>query len=347
MKKKVLHVLSSNDFAGAENVAMCIISNMSDSFECAYASPIGGIKDNLASRGIRYIPIQNFSYFQIHKVIKEWKPDIVHAHDFKATIKCLSLFRTIPVVSHIHQNPTWLRKIRIHSILFFLACYQLAKIIVVSPAIKETTFLSRFFKHKTEVISNIVDRNWITQRAQLETGAENDIAFIGRFEDVKDPLRFINIVAEVVKELPNLNVIMMGGGTLEERCKKAIRVKKLEGTIDVRDFLDNPYPLLKSAKMLVMTSKSEGLPMVAIEALAFGKPVLVPRLNGIENIVDASCGFICNSDQDFVKNIVGLSTSTEKYKDMSLAASKRAAEICDMDLYRKQVEQVYRDAVRS
>lgn len=345
MKKKVLHVLSSNDFAGAENVAMCIISNLSDSFECAYASPAGGIKDILASRDITYIPIEKFSYAQIRKVIKEWKPDIIHAHDFTATIKCLLASITVPVVSHIHQNPAWLKTVNMYSILFFLACLKIKEIIVVSPAIQETTFLTHLFNKKTKVIKNIIDINWITKKAASYTDKAYDIAFIGRFEDIKNPLRFINIVSQVTEEFPGLKVIMMGGGALEEECRKVIIAKRLQGNIDLKGFLVNPYPILKNSKVLVMTSKSEGLPMVAIEALSMGKPVIVPQLVGIENVVDRGCGYICKTDKEFVDNIVTLLNFDENYLKMSLAASIKAEIICDMDKYKEQVKQVYRNAI--
>lgn len=346
MKKKVLHVLSSNDIAGAENVAICMISNLSDSFQCIYASPEGGIRESLASRDIAYVPIKKFSFWQIRKVIKASKPDIIHAHDFRATLKCLSVFRSIPVVSHIHQNPAWLRTFNKHSMVFFLACYKISKIIVVSPAIKEATFLSHYFHRKLAVIHNIVDLKWISKNAEHATTGEYDLAFIARFEEVKDPLRFINIVSELVKISPHLKAIMLGGGTLEVECRQAIEEKKLQRNIELRGFLDNPYPVLNNSKMLVMTSKTEGLPMVAIEALSLGKPVIVPQLDGIENIIDDSCGSICKSDEQFVSTIVSCLTLDEKYRNLSLGALRRAENLCNMDMYIEQLEQVYRDAVR-
>lgn len=345
MDKKILHILPSTGVAGAENVAICIISNLADSFNCAYASPEGEIRDTLKSRGITFIPLRNLSSAQIRKVIKDWQPNVIHAHDFTATIRCLFSTPSVPVISHIHQNPTWLRSLDFRTILFFFACFTLSKIVLVSPAIKKGTFLSYFFRSKTEVIKNVVDIEWITHKASCHTYESFDLAFIGRFEDVKDPLRFITIISEVVKKIPHLKVIMIGGGSLEEECRKAIEAKGIQKNLDLRGFLENPFSILKKSKILVMTSKSEGLPMVAIEALALGKPIIVPQLIGIENVVDDECGFVCKTNAEFIRQIITLLTSEKKYLEMSIAASQKAKDICRMDMYKEKLKKVYHDAI--
>ncbi|MBB4824902.1 glycosyltransferase involved in cell wall biosynthesis [Sporosarcina luteola] len=345
MGKKVLHILPSNDLAGAENVAISMISHMSDPFECAYASPEGGIKEILMDRGIRHIPLHQFTSSQIRKVVKEWKPDIIHAHDFKATIKSLFSFTSIPVISHIHQNPIWLHRLNLRSVLFFAACLKLDQVIVVSPVIKERTLLAYAFKSKTMAISNVVDREWIKQKAAFPADDCYDMAFIGRFEDVKDPLRFIQIVSEVKQQMPDLKVIMMGGGTLADECRKVIQAKGMQQTIELKGFMDNPYPLLNTSKVLVLTSKSEGLPMVVMEAMTLGKPVVVPRLTGMDTIVEESCGCICETDAEFIQNLITLLQSEETYARMSQAALKKAELVCNMEFYIEQVKKVYHDAI--
>ena len=111
MKKKVLHVLSSNKYSGAENVATYIVKLTNDNYESVYTSPKGSIKESLKLRGIKYIQMNDFSVSEIKKVIHDYKPDIIHAHDFTATIKCILVNSKLPIVSHIHQNPTWIKKI--------------------------------------------------------------------------------------------------------------------------------------------------------------------------------------------------------------------------------------------
>ena len=56
---KVLHLLQSNRFSGAENIACQIISMCSEEkIEFAYASPDGPIRDALKERNIKFLPIK-------------------------------------------------------------------------------------------------------------------------------------------------------------------------------------------------------------------------------------------------------------------------------------------------
>lgn len=340
MKKRILHVLSSNDLAGAENVAIGIITTLSDSYESAYASPNGLIEDVLQNRGIEHVEMKQLSIRQLRKIIREWKPDLIHAHDFTATIKCSLATFTIPVISHIHQNPHWLQSVNKYSIVFFLACLKIQKIVVVSPIIKETSFLNRF-PSRCISIKNIVDINAIKKNALLVEDKDFDIAFIGRYEDIKNPLRFIEICEKVIEIIPNLRVVMLGGGSLEQVCQKVILQRNLQKNIEIRGFQMNPYPALLHSKVFVMTSKSEGLPMVLMEALALSKPVIVPLLPGIDNIVDDSCSYICEKDFEFVEAIIILLNSVEEYQRLKKGAYQRAEELSDIAQYKYQLGQVY------
>ena len=340
MKKRILHVLSSNDFAGAENIAIGIISYLSDIYESGYASPAGLIQEVLRNRGIEHVEMKKLSIRQLQKIIREWKPDLIHAHDFTATIKCSLATLTIPVISHIHQNPHWLRSINKYSVVFYLTCLKIQKIVVVSPIIKETSFLARFTT-KCIPINNIVDKDFIKKNALLTEDKDFDLAFVGRYEDIKNPLRFIDICEKVIEIVPTLRVVMLGGGSLEELCRQTVLERNLQKNIEIRGFQMNPYPSLQSSKIFVMTSKSEGLPMVLMEALALSKPVIVPRLPGINNIVDNSCSYICETDDEFVEAIVVLLHSKEEYQRLTTGAYERAEKLSDIVQYKYHLRKVY------
>lgn len=93
---KVLHVLQSNRYAGAENVACTIIKMFQQSqenIEFFYISPNGKIKEILDKEKIKFIPIKKLSYLQLKKIIDEIKPDIIHAHDFKSSVLCSFFYK--------------------------------------------------------------------------------------------------------------------------------------------------------------------------------------------------------------------------------------------------------------
>ena len=65
---KVLHILNTNNFSGAENVVINIINNMKNNNELVYVSPEGPIRDYLEENDIMYEPIKKVSINEIKKV---------------------------------------------------------------------------------------------------------------------------------------------------------------------------------------------------------------------------------------------------------------------------------------
>lgn len=83
---KILHLLASDRFSGAENVVCQIIEmfKADDEFEMVYCSPRGQIETALKEKGIKFLPIKKLTPLHLAKILKEYQPDIVHAHDVKS-----------------------------------------------------------------------------------------------------------------------------------------------------------------------------------------------------------------------------------------------------------------------
>ena len=120
---KILHLLSTNSFSGAENV-VCQIINMFDSDKdimMAYCSPDGKIKEKLQEKKIDFLPLNKLNYSSIKKAIMDFEPDIIHAHDIKATIYASLFSKKCKIISHVHGNSIDMRK-NIFKIVAFPYC---------------------------------------------------------------------------------------------------------------------------------------------------------------------------------------------------------------------------------
>ena len=85
-------------------------------YKFVYVSLEGSIRERLKQEHIKYEAIEKVSRREIQRVIHKYHPSIIHAHDFTASIICASVAGKIPVISHIHNNSPWLRKVCINSI---------------------------------------------------------------------------------------------------------------------------------------------------------------------------------------------------------------------------------------
>lgn len=70
------------------------------------------------------------------------------------------------------------------------------------------------------------------------------------------------------------SLVFVGQGPLEAELKELATSLNLESKIVFAGFYSNPYPLIKNAKLMVLSSDYEGLPMVILEALSLDVPVI-------------------------------------------------------------------------
>jgi glycosyltransferase involved in cell wall biosynthesis len=337
-----MHLLSSNSYSGAENVAITIIRNLSKKYEMAYVSPEGPIANLLTREGIKYIPLREMSINQVRKAVRLWKPDIIHAHDFQASIVSTFMTPQQLIISHLHHNPKWLTKLNIRSFAYLVASLRIARILCVSPVVLNEYFFSNLIKNKSLIFPNAVDCQKIIQLSQIENWTElYDIAFVGRLAEQKDPLRFINIIGKLSKRVSNIKGVIIGHGKLFEACKQKIFDMGLEQNLFMLGFKQNPFPILKNTKVLVMPSKREGYGLVAVEAMALGKPVLATPVGGLANIVNSECGGLCDSDDDFIYRLEKILSDQVYLNTLSDNAYKRARELGNIDRYINELFNIY------
>lgn len=287
---KIIHVLNTSKYSGAENVAISIIEKMKENNEIIYVSLDGDIRKHLEEKNIKFEPVKKLNIKEIRRVIKKYKPDIIHAHDFTASVVCAFACGKIKLISHIHNNSTWLRAINVKSIVYLITSFKYSNIFLVSDSIIKEYIFGNCIKNKSEIIGNPVDVSTIINKANNDSTnmEEYDLVFLGRLSKEKNPTQFIEIV-KLVQDKRGINAVMIGDGPLKEECKELIDKYQLNSVITLKGFLNNPYVILKNSKILCMTSIWEGFGLAAIEALTLGKPVIAPKVGGLPNIVDENC----------------------------------------------------------
>ncbi|HAT4283863.1 TPA: glycosyltransferase [Clostridium perfringens] len=345
MKKdiKILHLLSSSSFSGAENVAVTIINGMKNKYNLAYASLDGDIRINIKDKKIKFIGLKNISLGEVKRVIDSFKPDIIHAHDFTMACMCSVLCWRVPIVAHIHQSPQWLKKISFKSFLFLISSINFKKIIFVNSETKIQKYIEKIIRNKIVILTNVLDKEKILNLSKIDINETYDIVFLGRLVDVKDPLRLINIVSKIKKIKSNIKVAIIGDGVLKSECENIVEVKGMNKNIILKGFMENPFPIINNSKLFIMTSKSEGTPMAMIEALILGKPVIVPELPTMEIVNQFSIGYICKSDEEYINNIIRVLNDKEIYDKIVNNINKYVQENIICEEYFQKIDDIYKE----
>lgn len=336
---KILHLLSSNSYSGAENVACTIIKKLGKKYECVYCSPNGPIKDTLKEKQIEYIPIKKMSYKRIEKVIINYDPDIIHAHDYRAACLAALFSENYRIIAHIHGNREEMHQINIKTLLFRLLSKRFHRIIWVSDSCLNDYVYKEKVRKNSLVLYNIVNKKEIIKKSkEYKCDKEYDLIFLGRLNDIKNPIRFI----EIIKDIKNIKVAIVGDGELKEEIIELIKTYKLTKRVKVYGFINNPYPILDNSKILVMTSVAEGTPMVALEAQALGKPIVSTPIDGLKKIIkDGYNGYLCNTNEGFIKAI-NLLLDDNHYNKMKENINNNFTEINNEDKYIKVIKDCYK-----
>ncbi|MDT2805868.1 glycosyltransferase [Vagococcus lutrae] len=292
---RVAHILVSNKMGGAEKVAIDIIKLTSNKHFSMYLSRDGEIRESLTENKINNFLFKKINIGKIRRVLKQNDIDIIHAHDFKASVVSALFFRKYKIISHIHQSPVWLSKRNIKTKLFNYLQKYFEYTIVTSEEIKQ----SFPYENQFIVLPNYVNANCANP---FETKRSIDFLFVGRLEPEKNPFKFVFIIEELVKTSRYINAVIVGSGSLYESLKEYIESKKLP--IRMLGFLKNPYSVMNDSKFMIITSEKEGFSLVAIEAMQCGAIIITQRIGGVTELLCSSNSIIV--EQDFIKEILNV-----------------------------------------
>jgi len=120
------------------------------------------------------------------------------------------------------------------------------------------------------------------------------IVCVGRLCPAKAQALLVEAIAPLVADHPTLDLVLIGDG--EDRADIEARIAELglgdHVTLAGWGTGDEVRAAITSARVFALPSFAEGLPIVLMESLALGRPVIATRITGIPELVDAGCGWI-------------------------------------------------------
>ena len=254
--------------------------------------------------------------FQKKRIVKACKHiqvgDLIIAHSLHAGLVALEFkrkFKTKFMVtwhgSDIHTNP-WLNHQLFYSTKEVIEnasynCFVSNNLLNLSNRITPEGVKivlyngvddTKFYPYTSEVIYKL--------KQKWNISKEKNIAFIGNLFDVKNVLVLPEIFKIVKSECPDVKFNIIGDGYLKERLKIAMSKYQLNvkfwGNISP---LDMPE-VINIMDLIVLPSKNEGLPLIALEALACGVPLVGSDVGGVSEVVGKEN--VVPLGQNFIEN---------------------------------------------
>ncbi len=201
---------------------------------------------------------------------------------------------------------------------FFLKAISSASAIGVRGSSSERFFIDKGIPK--EKIFTPPNEFTLPKIERLQDRKEYDLIYIGNFIEIKDLPLWIEIFKSVKKQREDITGVMLGDGNLFESIKS---LAHREGVYDNIDFVGRKkdvYEYINRSKILLMTSKLEGLPMVAVECMSVGVPAVLPDVGDVKDLIkDGENGVVISSrnSEEYTKAILELLSDKKRYSEMS------------------------------
>ena len=260
-------------------------------------------------------PLKDYAaYAQIKRVIREFKPDIVHTHAAKAGAvgRLAAVHCKVPVVLHTFHGHVFHSYFSPLKTRFFITlerwlASQSSAIIAISDLQKQE--LVERYRICPERKAHVVNLGFDLGRFQESMEEKrkrfrekwglkpNDIAvgIVGRLVPVKNHELFLQAIAQCLPENPNIKALVIGDGELRGNVESRAKTLSLDFTAErfsspdkhllFTSWIHEMDETMAGLDMVVLTSRNEGTPVSLIEAQAAGVPVVSTDVGGVRDIV--------------------------------------------------------------
>ena len=225
-------------------------------------------------------------------VMRSFKPDIVHVHvlALMERIVLSYFFRRVPKVFTTHgiSDSAPVRTLRQKLEKFILRMMPLRNVhgIYISEGVR------RHYGGNGPVVYNPIEVRECAESHKLhdELGISADAPIIGtacRFADPpKKPLVFVEVMCQVLKQLPSAHAVLMGDGEpeMKQKMRGLISSYNMEARIHWLGYRKDAPELTGELSMFIMTSRWEGMPTALLEAMSQSTPIAF--LKGDGGLVD-------------------------------------------------------------
>lgn len=241
---------------------------------------------------------------RLARVVRGWRPDVVHSHMVHANLMARALRLLVPVpvlVSTIHNvyegGPV------------LMAAYRLTNGLVDHMTIISQAAADRFVGERIvpgrllTVIANGVDTERMrnvppgTREELRRSLGLGDDAFawlaVGRFEIAKDYPNMLRAFAAVLAREPRAVLVIVGQGSLQAEAEALAAKLGLGDAVRFLGARGDVPAVMSAADGYVMSSAWEGMPMVLLEAAAAGLPIVATAVGGNGEVVrDGESGYL-------------------------------------------------------
>jgi glycosyltransferase involved in cell wall biosynthesis len=316
---RIAHLVTGGELAGGQAIALRLaLAARASGHDALVVSPTPGeFVDQARSEGLPTElvdvtrTVRLAGSVRLARLLRRLEVDILHTHTHVAANvlgRIAAHTAGAAVVSHLHiENHFRAQRLaRAPLVLLDNATARLCtRILAVSEATREAFVRQGFPAARVETVYNGVDADAIESAPatalRLELGIEPEalvVGHVGRLAPVKGQRELLEALARMLPRHPLVRAVFLGrdleaGGAYQTGLEQRAATLGLADAAHFAGFRANAAGALREIDLLVLPSWIEGLPIVVLEAMAHGKPVVATSVGGTpEAVLDGETGLL-------------------------------------------------------
>ena len=274
--------------------------------------------------GLRHLPAERRA---ARALFESLKPDIVHTHGYRPDLLDSGIARRlgIPTVTTIHGETFLGGRTRIYEWLQWRSYRRFDAVIAVSARLRERAVGRGVRSDRVHLLRNAWPGGMTflsREDARRELGLPPDarvVGWIGRIVSVKGGDVFLRALGGLDARRPS--AVLIGEGSERPGLEGLSAELGLADHVRFAGEIDNAARLLPAFDAFVLSSHSEGTPIVLFEAMAAGVPIVATRVGGVPDVVGDEGAMLVPPDDP-----VALGKAVQSVLDRPAAARAMAAE---------------------
>ena len=336
-----LHVDTARTWRGGQNQVLLTVLGLRarDHRTALVAHPDGELRRR-AAEGPDVIPIaasgeMGFrAAWQLARVLKMLRPTVVQAHDAHA-VAMVALARSL---GRLDPLPRFVvsRRVDFHIRRNAFSRWKYSQVdqfLCASDAIRTMLVGDGIPAEKTTTVRDGVDLEHVAAAPRLDVHAElwlpRGAPIVGNVAALvphKGHRYLIEAAATVVRQVPDVRFVIIGEGELEGALRKQIKDLHLGRHVLLAGFRPDALSLQKGFDLFAMSSVTEGMGSVLLDAMAIGQAIVATRAGGVPEVVvhDHTGVLVPTSDADaLAAAIVALLGDPDRRTQLGVAGRER------------------------
>jgi poly-gamma-glutamate synthesis protein (capsule biosynthesis protein) len=290
----------------------------------------------------------------ISALCRQYRPDVLHTHGYRCDVVDGGVGRAegIPTVSTCHGfiESDW--RGRLHQWLQRRALRKFDAVVAVSEGIRERLLAAGVDAKRVRLVPNAATAvpaaaTREEARKLLSLPDKPLIGWVGRLSPEKGP----DVALEAFARLQERNacLVFVGSGRDATQLQARAEVLRVSDRIIWRGAVPDAARFFRAFDAFLLSSRTEGIPMVLLEAMAANVPIVATRVGGVPEVLDSQSAFLVESeDVDGIAAALGTALGNpELSRAKSDRARQRLVERFAIEPWLSSYESIYRSVVPS